>query len=125
MALVQIPTLFGDDVAPEYTEPVDILGPLYTATVRWSSRRACWTLDLLSPDGEAMITGQAIVLNVDLLTYCPPKLRPRGVLVATWVSDDETAFEAGERDLGERVKLYHYERAADLDPQPPTEPPKA
>lgn len=122
MMLVQIPTVSGDETAHAYSQTVPILGVPYLARFRWSTRRECWTLDLTSPDGEAMITGQAILLGVDMLTYCVPKLRPRGVLVALWVTEEETAYEAGERDLGERVKLYHYERFADLDPQPATEP---
>lgn len=124
--IVQIPTLFGDDVdAHEYSQTVEILGVRYGFTFKYNERMGRWTLNMTAPDGSEMLTGAVVLLGVNLLNYCPPKLRPRGVLTAAWAGETEQATEAGERDLGDRVKLYHYERASDLDPQPPAEARKA
>lgn len=124
MALVQVPTLFGSQVdAHEYTETVELLGVKYELEFKFSERMGRWTLNVAAPDGTPMVTGAVVLLGVDLLAYCPPKLRPRGVLVAAWTDEETEAAEAGELDLGSRVKLYFYERPSDLEPATaPTEP---
>lgn len=123
MALVQIPTLSGDDVTTHvYEQTSDLLGAKYRFEFKYNARMRRWTLNMFSPEDEPMLTGAVVLLNVNLLNYCPPKLHPGGFLVATWVSDDESAEEATEFDLGDRVKLYYYERAEDLNPVEPTEP---
>jgi hypothetical protein len=126
MALRIVPTLSGDEVT---THSYDIIFPIdevdFVFFFHFNERMGRWVLDITAPTGEAVVTGAVVVQEVDLFSYADIVLRPRGFLLCTWKSDEPSAEEPGELDLGTSSQLMYFERVEDLFDTPATELPPA
>jgi hypothetical protein len=82
----------------------------YTFDFRWNWRDAGWYFNLLDGEGVLLVAGVRVVLNTALLKSFRRMVGvPSGVLVA--VDSGGQQLEAGQDDLGSRVKVYYLTEA--------------
>jgi hypothetical protein len=102
MSLIAIPTL--TDGSPAYRQRVRLDGQDWLLDFVFNGRSGFWALTLLNLDGEALLTGQAVVCGLPLLRRCLTG-GPPGQLWA--VPLDETFEPPGLTELGARVMLVY------------------
>lgn len=101
MSLIQIPTLTDGSTA--YRERVRLEEQDWLFDFVWNARVGQWGMSILSLEGAAVLTGQAIVCGVSLLMRAQGG--PPGQLVA--YSEDASNLAPGLQELGGRVKLTY------------------
>ena len=101
--------------SPRFGFTTELDGVTYGLSFRWNQRVGGWYFDLLDGEGEALLSGLRLAINVAFLARFRAAGRPNlppGELLAldTSQADEDAAFG----DLGQRVLLY-YLPVADLD----------
>lgn len=78
-----------DATEPLITQTVSLEGRAYIFRFDWNSRSDRWTLSLSTEDGDDILSGAVLVLNLDLLRTIPSTLDyvPPGQLIAGGVDD--------------------------------------
>lgn len=78
---------------PFTTQSTSLEGRSYKVTFNWNSRADRWTLDMATEDGDSVITGAALVLELDLLRTVPSTLDtvPPGELFLVGTDDPTLA----------------------------------
>lgn len=102
----------------DFKQSVRIDNVLYTLRARWNTSREYWTLDIFDQLGEAILLGQKIVLNTEIIRrYNDPRL-PAGFIFPIDITnmnevmaDGEVIARIGRDDIGTNVFLV-YEPAA-------------
>jgi hypothetical protein len=81
-------------VLPDATEPlttqtVSLEGRSYVFKFDWNSRTDRWSVSLAAEDGEEILSGAVLVLNIDLLRTVPNTFDyvPPGQLIAGGIDD--------------------------------------
>ena len=116
-------TLQGDGVSTHvYNQIFTIDGVEYKFRFRYSSVMLRWIFNITHPNGDAVVTGAPVVYGVNLFSYADPALRPRGVVTCIWKSNETSAPEPTEFELGKTSVLLYYERIEDFDFSDPVEP---
>lgn len=101
MALVQFRTL--TDGTQAYVQRTDLDGTDYLVSFLYNLRRDRWTFSLQDLDGNFLLTGQTVHLNVPLNRRAVGG--PPGVLIA--LPETGVTEPPGLHDLGEAVKLFY------------------
>lgn len=91
---------------PVFGYVVALGGVRYRVRFTWRERVAGWYLDLLTQDGEPVVTGRRIEPQFDTLAGLLPRGRPDGVLYVRG-----TAL-ASRMQLGTDVQVYFVPTAA-------------
>lgn len=88
----------------EFSTELDA-GASYRFTFRWNGRVGAWFLDLADGDGDLIVAGVRVVLNLPLLGKVADSRRPPGELFA--VDTAGTELEADFEALGRRVAIFY------------------
>lgn len=92
---------------PDFTQSIKLSNVVYTMRARWNTIYEYWTLDLYDKNGAALLIGQKLVYNTDILArYSDPRL-PAGELFCVPLSHD--ADRIGRNDFGTNTILVFYE----------------
>ena len=78
-----------DATEPLITQTVSLEGRAYVFRFDWNSRTDRWSMGLATEDGDDILSGAALVLNIDLLRTIPNTLDyvPPGQLIAGGIDD--------------------------------------
>lgn len=100
---------------PNYRAGLTIGTVQYLADVHWNGREEKWYFDLLTEDGEQIVSGVGIVLGAFLGRKSASALMPAVTFVAVDTSGE--GRDAGIDDLGTRVQVYSvsYEELDELE----------
>jgi hypothetical protein len=103
MALRRIPL----DPYPDTTQQCDLDGVTYAFRFRWSTRGACWHMDLHTVDNTPIVTSVRLVSGWPLLRRVRSSLRPPGELfmIDTTGQDQDPTLE----EFGTRYGLFYLE----------------
>jgi hypothetical protein len=112
MAILELATI--NDGTPHYSMRTQLEGVDYQFTFRFGERRGAWVFDLATLDGVAILTGQLVTIELDLLRRAAMPERPPGQL---WAFNLSQPTEGGLRALpglydlgpGGRCRLYYTE----------------
>lgn len=104
MALLQIPTRTDLD---NYSEVVVLQNVTYTFNFAWNYRASYWGLTILDPNGNQIVAGVALRINVNILGIVSDPLKPPGQLAV--VDTSGAGLDPGLNDLGGRVVLLYNE----------------
>lgn len=97
-----------DATLPDQTLVLTLEGVTYRWRVRWNERAAVWFSYLYDAEADLIATG-AVVLDQYLYLRSVDARKPPGVLVAQ--DTTETLVEAGEGELGARVRVLYFTAA--------------
>jgi hypothetical protein len=106
MSIVTIPV---DNTSGKSVQRIALEGAVYTLTIRWNSRMACWLLDVAAADGTTIISGLAIREGWPVTAPYVGRYAglPPGILQAL---DPTGAHQEPTFDtLGDTVPLYYAE----------------
>jgi len=78
-----------DATEPLITQTVSLDGRSYVFRFDWNSRTDRWSVSLAAEDGQGILSGAALVLNIDLLRTVPGTLSyaPPGQIIAGGIDD--------------------------------------
>ena len=78
-----------DATEPNITQTVSLEGRAYVFGIDWNSRTDRWTMRLATEDGDEILSGALLMLNVDILRTIPNTLDyvPPGQLIAGGIDD--------------------------------------
>ena len=96
----------ADNRLPSFKMTVNLEGAFFVLWARWNVSYGFWTIDILSTDLEPLVTGQKIVIGVDLLTRNTEPRLPRGALLAVDLSGKITRID--REDMGRDVFLCYF-----------------
>jgi hypothetical protein len=104
MKLVPTPT----NGHPSTRVRVALSGATYAIHWLWNERDGTWSFSMWDPDGEPLVQGVRVVLNVDLLSWAPRGDRrpPYGIVA---VDPSERLQEPARDTLGTRIKVVYLE----------------
>lgn len=104
--MVEVP-LRSDFLCYEFLPELD--GVTYTLRVRWNSREAAWYMNVSTETGEIILADIKLMLGLPLgFRSIDPRMPPGGLFL---LDTSGKTREAGETDLGDRVKLFYLEEA--------------
>lgn len=97
---------------PSFQVDTQLDGVLYRFDFRWNSRDSQWTFDVADADGDAIVSGVAVVVDFPLMRRAmhDPRMPP-GALFAVDTANTQT--DPGLADLGpeRRVQLVYFTEA--------------
>lgn len=91
------------DGYPDQSFRVSLGDTQYGLRWLWNGREGVWTLSVSDADGEPILSGVRVVLDVDLLAYTADARAPQGYLIVSDPSGGTT--EPGLDELGNRVQV--------------------
>jgi len=103
----------------EIPVPSDAGGDFYFTTtlddiklrfrMKYNRRLGRWSMTIYDEAGDMIIAGKTLVNGLDLIGQYNDARLPTGKLVAA-SRDDTDQTDAGQFDLGDRIRLYYYTR---------------
>jgi hypothetical protein len=99
-----IPPYEPDEVYPVYDHTVDLGDVEYSYTLTYRERQDGWYLDLYDADGEALVTGKRLSIDVPVLWRHVKDGMPSGGQIVV-IDTANTGTDPTYEDLGYRVKL--------------------
>ncbi len=65
---------------PDFTQTIKLDNVLYKIRARWNTVHEFWTVDIYDKNGVALLLGQKLVLNTDILARYTNTALPQGKL---------------------------------------------
>lgn len=94
---------------PFYSFEIELEQKTFEFEFHWNDRDQSWIFTIRDANGTDLLSGRKVVLGLPLLArYRDPRL-PTGEITAIDTTDDDR--EPGLYELGDRVKLLHFEYA--------------
>jgi len=94
--------------SPDFTQTVRLSGKIYGIRGRWNTVHEFWTIDLFDNNGNALLLGQKLVLNTDILArYNNPLLPPGKIYVIDTGNEAQKIERIGRNDIGVTVFLIY------------------
>ena len=103
--MVKIPLL----AQPAYTQDVTLEGVAYKIRIKWNNRGQYYTMDFLTKEGAALVSGMKLALNAALLRVHPGRGLPPGEIVVIDSGGDNTVV--GQDDIEGRVEVIYMTEA--------------
>lgn len=72
---------------------------------RYNRRFDMWSMSIYDAEDSAIIEGRMVVLGADLIGQYTDDRLPDGRIIAVNMDDNDPGHDAGEFDLGDRVRL--------------------
>lgn len=108
MALFKLPTETDGENNPRYSFRSELEGKSYTFSLYWVGRMDRWSFDLVDANDDAVITGQVIHPNLNLLRRTAVAEKPPGLLICLPENPEGTILAPGLNDLGASYSLFYY-----------------
>lgn len=102
MSTVRIPV---DSVSANFTLRCELDAVEYEFTFRFNERDGTWFMSLADIEGDPIVEGVPLRVNLPLLMDVPDVRKPGGLLMALDTSG--TGVDPGRYDLGDRVVLTY------------------
>lgn len=91
---------------PKYNLEIPLDNVTFRLGFHWNDRAGAWFMSIADVNGTPLLSGRRVVVGFPLLArFRDPRL-PTGELNAVDTSGKQQ--EAGENDLGERVRLLYF-----------------
>lgn len=103
MAVLTLPVRSDFD---RFAFQVDLQGTLYNLAFRWNDRAGAWFFTLADADGDPIVAGKRVSVDVPLLRNVTDARRPAGEILAL---DTNGAGDPAQSDLGGRVVVVYVE----------------
>lgn len=92
----------------DFSQTVRLSGELYTLRARWNTVNEFWTLDIYDRNGTALLLGQKIVFNTDILArYQDPRLPPGKIFAVDAGNGSQNISTIGRDDIGTNVLIVY------------------
>lgn len=91
-----------------YQQQVTLQGADYIMVFAWNYRGGFWNLDLQDANGNPLLSGQPVLVGVNLLGQSANHSVPPGILLA--IDTSGVGTDPGLTDLGNRVLLMYREQ---------------
>jgi hypothetical protein len=102
--MVEIPLALD---VPYFEQETQLDGVTYLLTFRWNDRQEMWFLTVSDIDGDAIVSGLAMVQNWSLLRLVTDERRPPGRLVVFNTENRDPTLT----DFGRSAALIYLEEA--------------
>ncbi len=102
--MLALPTLFNG--TGNYSITVQLDANTYTLEFNWNDRQSAWFFNLLDVDGNPVLMGRKVVLNLPMLHEFVGSQFPTGDFLA-FDSSPSGNVVPGLNDLGARVIMYY------------------
>lgn len=93
---------------PDFTQTIKLSGKLYNLRSRWNTVHEFWTLDIYDSNGVALLLGQKVLFNTDILARYTNTLLPTGKIYAIDSGNEsQKIVRIGRNDLGVNAFLVY------------------
>lgn len=92
----------------DFRQTLKLGGVVYSMRARWNTVREYWTIDLYDKNGAALLLGQKLVFNTDLLARYQDTRLPPGRLFCIYAGNGAQKLnKIGRNDIGTNVLLIY------------------
>ncbi len=92
----------------DFTQTIRLSGVVYSMRARWNTVREFWTLDLYDNNGTALLLGQKLVFNTDILArYEDTRLPPGQIFCIDTGNAAQQLSTIGRNDIGTNALLVY------------------
>jgi hypothetical protein len=92
----------------DFTQSIKLNDVLFNLRARWNTVHEYWTLDIFDKNGIALLLGQKLVFNTDILARYKDERLPDGSIYCVDVgSESQKLSKIGRNDFGNNVLLIY------------------
>lgn len=92
----------------DFRQTLKLSGVVYSMRARWNTVREYWTIDLYDKNGAALLLGQKLVFNTDILgRYQDTRLPPGQLFCIDTGNESQKLNKIGRNDIGTNVLLIY------------------